>query len=1048
MQLFKKSQKLIWAFTAVALLAVVPVPALAGKSQPLPDVEKITTGLKTADDAVEMMFVSSDIKIPDNLKSKLTSQVDVLKVEIDAMWDLINDKSVPNSEKEITYVRYTMGDKRVDEALIAALKAGIKVRILTDVNPVMEYDKFQKGEKSTIDFAGAKLKNNGKGSGPETIARLLAGGFVWGENLFSQPLYNPTENERTPIMHEKALLIRLGKKLTSFLSTTNAAPHVRFNRIFKIILDGLYNAYHDHTDSLIANYKAGKETKELPSATRKQFDFADGTFLQLAFTDGKFNPNDRIVDAVNAGDLKGWVISAFAPTNRAVIDAIGNKMKADKDIKGFAITDVKFTNDYGYGVTSALSNYNVYAQFVTQHGFGEAVASQVDAAVWTQQAMDPDTGKPIYQTEEDGAPNYAVLWHDKTTILYYKALGMIDVFSGSFNLSGNIVNAENQLQMRLRADSIVAAATDYSIRETVRTNPKYAIPITVSMVRSTLAKTFKLGDLDVQEQDVKDLIQAVKDQHHDAVLALLEKISQSETHMKAPISKEERANRVATFGKFLGWYFKDLPQWSDPIIGLKHTLAIGLAIANEKMPVGMRISIIKDAVWRPKVSPEDLQKYLEQGYEVLGYGKLPPPPAPRTGDDRKKKTQDEPLDKNDNHGDINAGTISPADAHHDASDAAAHAALLASTDVTSLVHGDAPADQPSLSSGIIGSIKARFHQLVAPTTTVYNTAPIAPAPVAAHQSPIAPQDSKPTFPTLPALKPAPAPAAPAPIVAAPPAAQPIVVAPAPVQAPAPFAIEGIRDLRPLNGIKRTDAVFFDFDNTVANLPTKIRLFKKGSNDFIDLGSDEYALAKPSIGLANSKFANYEIRKGGAGKEDSFVHFENGDFPTDVRNALVSFGITKAAGFDSLVERLRYRDSAARTYFDTARGHEPKVFMKGLQIIKAFVKKTQGIELFLPNISHLIEVGYASSVPDEKAKRIIALIPKLKKMGAKQVVLLDDDANNVSATNLAGRSALNKKALMGLKLSAIQILPTGPVYNVIVPAKSVAPRVLLCKDLFH
>src|ERR1700728_4690444 len=127
MQLFKRSQKVVWALTTATLLAVLPSIALAGKSLPLPDIEKINTGLKTADDAIATMYVSSDIKVPQNLQSKLVSQVDVLKVEIDAMWDLINDKSVPNSEKEITYVRYTMGDKRVDEALIAALKAGIKV---------------------------------------------------------------------------------------------------------------------------------------------------------------------------------------------------------------------------------------------------------------------------------------------------------------------------------------------------------------------------------------------------------------------------------------------------------------------------------------------------------------------------------------------------------------------------------------------------------------------------------------------------------------------------------------------------------------------------------------------------------------------------------------------------------------------------------------------------------------------------------------------------------------------------------------------------------
>ena len=1041
MQLFKKSQKVIWAFTAAALLSVLPIPTLAGKSEPLPEIDKIATSLNTSEDAVEMMYVSAVLKIPDELKSKLTSQVDVLKVEIDAMWDLINDKSVPNSEKEITYVRYTMGDKRVDEALIAALKAGINVKILTDVNPVMSYSKFKKGEKFTIDFANAELKNGGKGSGPETVARLLAGGFVFDKNLFSQPLYNPDENDRTPIMHEKALLLRAGKKLISFLSTTNAAPHVRFNRIFKIVLDALYSVYYDHANSLIENYKAGKETKELASAHRKQFDFSDGTFIQLAFTDGKFNPNDRIVDAINNGDVTDWLLSEFAPTNWNVMNALGTKMTKDttKSIKGFIISDVKFTNNYGFGLTSTLSNYGVYSQFVNHHGFGEGVADRVNASVWHQAAIDPDTGKPMFQTEEDGAPNYAVLWHDKTTILKYKN-GLYDMFSGSFNLSNNVVNAENQVQFRLRQNSVLAAATDFSVRETVRTNPQYAIPITESMITSTLAKTFKIGDLDIAAQDVKDLVQAVRDQHQDAIVSLLNKISQSPTHMKAPLSNEERASRIDKFTKFLGWYYKALPQWKDPLIGLKHVLAVGLIIANDKMSIGTRVAILRDAVWRPNVTPDDLQKYLEQAYEELGYGKLPPPPAKRPEDDTKKKPKGVSTDADDQHGDSEAGTTAPVDADHIAT---VHPVINAPVAAPA-----ASVVSASFGQNLVAKVSGQIQSFIAPFGASKPTLPALPSlqPVPAPKSgSAAPVASKPVFPAPPVLKPVPAPAAPAPVVVAPPAAP----APAPVDAGAPGMPDGVRDLRFLDGISPTDVVLFDFDNTIMNLPTKIRLFKKGSEAFIDVSSAEYAVARKSIGFANGKFADYEVRKGGAKKDDSFVHFSDKSFRSDVKAALAQPDHGFAPGIWAWVERLRNPRTAARSYTETARLHDPEVVMTGLREIKSFLKKTYGITIFLPAKSHIIEVGYAADVPQEKAKRAIELIGKLKSLsGLKKVVLLDDDANNVSALNEAGASPLNKKALRGLKLSGVQVLPSGPVRNVIAIRPPAPPRVLMCKDLFH
>jgi hypothetical protein len=872
-----------------AFALVVTSRAQAAVAKPLPPSVSVNSTIATVDNAVTKMYFGGTIKVPANLSSKLVATEDITDVEVAAIEALIADKSVPNSQKELYWVRYTMGNPKADAVLIKAKKAGIPTTAVIDFNPIMTYSKFTAGQKITSDFKNGTWSTE---PGAMSVQRLIAGGFKLGEDLLSQPIYNPAETLRVPIMHEKLSLLRSGKKKITIGGTANAGMFPRVNRMLIYNDPLIFDAYEAHVMALADNYRAGRETKQLPVTPRTKIVYKDGTWFEVAFTNGQFNPNDRVVDAINNQDFDGALFSEFAPTNRTVMVALGAKMQASpKDVRTFIVSDDKFTTTSSYGVTPVLLNLTVYAPFAPIHGFGEAVASHIDSFVWQRRAVDPTTKQTIFQTddEDNGPPTDRWLWHDKTSIIYStdeKNNKMADAFTGSFNLSNNVVNAENQNQIRARADSILIQAIDYSVREMVREYPQYAVPAIPAITRSTVAKTLKLGTMDVALDDVDALLKALEARNVPSVASILKKISMSPTHMDSPLSPKEKSIRIAQFVKFLNWGYKTLPRFPEEDTAIKKALGIGLILANHDMSIGQRVSIFKDAVTRPGMDSETIQGLVEQLNGLLGFPTIPKEIPPETSPD-----------------DPEAGDVEP---------------------------------------GQIG----------------FNA-----------------------------------------------------------------------DLRYLEGVSDSDATVFDFDNTLATLKTKIRLFKIGSpkaskdpNDIADLSSADFARSKASIGKSG-KYQDFEVRsRTKYGDANSFVYFEPGYIVKDLQAAMrLSPKDWKGPAFDSWIERLRTPGTADLTYYSTARMPSEEEFTQIGEIIRAYIQRTEGFDITLPKFSNLFSAGSAPNVAQAKAAEAQKLGIALAKKGVKKIFFFDDDGANIAAVAKAATDPKFLKAAPRLKIIATQVV---------------------------
>ncbi|MFN9068183.1 MAG: hypothetical protein ACK5V3_13205, partial [Bdellovibrionales bacterium] len=362
--------------------------------RPLPPIIDVASPLSSSDAGIEKMYVTAEpVEIPDRLKGRLEFRQDFVAIEVEAMWEAIRNQSVPNSEKEIILVRYTMGDKRVDEVLIAAKKAGIKTTVISDFNPIVKVD-FQPEEKWTSDISRYKIPKGGDNHS-SWLANLIDSGFQIGRDIFSQPVYNsPDPEDRTPIMHEKATLIRVGKTNTLYKGTGNLAANPRYNRVFKITDDLVIQEYYEHVQDLIKVYSEGKPTSEIPLKARKRIVYQDGTYHELAYTNGKLNPNNRIVEAITQNRLIDGTLSHFVITHRGFTEALEKAMETNKQSRLFVVADDRFAELKGWGLAAIFEGIKTVTQFGRgMDGFSPDLYRRIETYIYQRPALDPITGE-------------------------------------------------------------------------------------------------------------------------------------------------------------------------------------------------------------------------------------------------------------------------------------------------------------------------------------------------------------------------------------------------------------------------------------------------------------------------------------------------------------------------------------------------------------------------------------------------------------------------------------------------------------------------------
>lgn len=589
--------------------------------RPLPPLEEVKSALASSDQSFEKLYLSSEpVPMPADLQNKFEFVQDVVAIEVGAIWDLIKDKSVPNNQKKITLVRYTMGDSRVEEALIAAREAGIATRLVADFNPIVRVD-FKEDEKMTSDSSRFKFTES-EDSHSSWIKKLLKAGFEIGKDIFSQPVYRAEkESDRVPIMHEKALLLERAGAKTLYMGTANLAANPRYNRIYKISDQQIFDIYSAHIENLIETYKQGKPTSEAPVQARKRLVYQDGTYFELAYTDGKYNTNQRMVEALNNNTLLDGTLSHFVITYRDFLEALEKKLEENKTAKLFTVSDDRFSELDGWGLAPVLGGIDVKAPFSKAvEGFKAALWKRIQTFVYQRPAIDPVTGEIRIERTEDGPPTARHVWHDKTTVLYLrdkagKVLNLL--FSGSFNLSNNSANAEFQFEMSMRPGSWLMRATEISIRNVAKSQPQWAVPVLLASIRNALAKVFGLTDLEIPLEIAKKIEQAAMKRDFVALKDWLTVVAKIETQLAKPISPEIRKARLEQFLEFLSWYESKSPKAYGGEVKMRHFLNIAHILGQPGTRHYEKAMLIDKLLWRPGISRTEMNQLIREGVDVL-----------------------------------------------------------------------------------------------------------------------------------------------------------------------------------------------------------------------------------------------------------------------------------------------------------------------------------------------------------------------------------------------------------------------------------------------
>jgi len=592
------------------------------------EVTILNSELDSANTAIKAIYVSADEKNSTPTLPQLFFKPDLAAVEIDAIQSLIEDDKVPNNEKEVTLIRYTLGDPRVTQALITAKKKGIKVKLITDLNPVMKGNFSQIQGTFTTAFSKAEMKDPDKNAGAKVIQDLLDAGFEFKKDIISQPLYHP-DLERIPIMHEKALLLKKGAKKTMYFGTGNLATNPRYNRTFLVEDPAFYEAYHKHTERISELYNKGKETSEIAPAERTLIRYSDGTEMELAFTDGTYNPNERIVSVLKDNVLQHIDLSHFVMTHRNFFNALGDAISKNPDATGYAIADDRFSAIKGWGLSPALAGIDVVDPFNRKFtGLSPSAFGRIESFVYQRPAMDPSTGKIRLETSEEGPPTSRHVWHDKTTLIDFKDSAGREktaLFTGSFNLSNNVANSEFQVQINLPRDSWVRKAVKHSIEEVVSNEPQWAIPNLEASLRNAVALVLGITDLEVPLDQNSKLLNAIDRRDFAEMKKILTGLKEIRTSLNWKLDPEQKDERVDQLIRFIDWYEKHIPPSNaDFDVRAQRTIGMALVLAQPAMKDHIKANILSRVIDRPQLSVEEQRKLLNEAFKVLGLGDINP----------------------------------------------------------------------------------------------------------------------------------------------------------------------------------------------------------------------------------------------------------------------------------------------------------------------------------------------------------------------------------------------------------------------------------------
>lgn len=595
--------------------------------KPLPKPTEVRSTLTTVGDAIKKMFVSHAYG---NTDANVVDSDDLVARERRAIEGFIADKSLPNERKHVILTRYSIEDVPLARTLVAALKAGIRVDLITDFNVSMDYA-LKDGETMIVDFSRATFKTSEPG---RFIQILLDGGFeIVGNNstneprgaIYSQPLYNKGDTSIDPIMHEKNLLLvsepsagaqDKRKVLDYYFGTANLTTHPRYNRVFQLQeeLSMIYGL--DHADKIMAAFRAGKAITEIVSEPPYRVWFEDESFMEAAYTNGKYNPNDRIVEVLQRAKLKKAWLSHFVLTNGNVVGAFKDAMKANPLATIFGIFDDKFVPVTGYGKAAILSG------FMTAPKFGKS--SWGWAADFARRTRMFDYLRGVdgqIEIDMDGPPLARHLWHDKTSLLLVEEDGKewYYLFTGSLNNSNHVENAELQFMFRLPADSTWAKAVIDSIEKTVAAEKEYAVAMEFGVLRDAIASVASLSPLYVKTETVDAVVKAAVSRDAGDISAKFTELVASGTQLIGEKFLPKKAvEGFKRFLEFINWYNKerDENRIKSPL-NIRKLVALATVIANPGLKAYVLKSELNQVLWEKNIKDLELERRIGSAWELL-----------------------------------------------------------------------------------------------------------------------------------------------------------------------------------------------------------------------------------------------------------------------------------------------------------------------------------------------------------------------------------------------------------------------------------------------
>lgn len=627
----------------------------------------------------------------------LYSDVDLVPFEVGTAQAFLDgtgrfkNLDVPPEKKAILLLRYGFTDPRAVELLKKFKAAGAHSAVLvTDGNTSMNEEKASWPEDKN--WTGDMKKSYLSGKQGDAIRDLIDDG--------GYKLMTPTTSRRTqpavkpgdffvtmsalhrnqtigPIMHQKEVIMVVLKDPKKPVTPDNVErifvnhgtgnwTRNHYNRTYFMEdgmhgEDGLGRNALAHALAVVDNFsKKGSDARIYKTETPNRFrqEAKDGTFWEVAYTDGNYELNFRLVrffeDVARNPEkykINQVTLSHFVFTNKNVLhslfEAWSAMKRAGRPFKISGVLDEKFVGMRNFGIAAAMENYSPLSPFRRMtKGLGKEFADAVELNVFFKERPDSKNIDP------DGYPSHRHLWHDKTSFVDFEELDgkgkpvghFLEVLTGSYNLSNNKNNMERQDHMRVQANSPFAVSLTDSVmtaRDAFRESGD-AIRMEGAILVKVIADFVGHAPTDVPIPETKELVKLLteREAYDEADVKKAEQIlrdihGKKESRLRSDfqVDEAEMETKLDIMARFLRWWNNLDPEAKGYKGRISAQEFVGLAIAMSESPYSVK-SALTFLLWRPnvprhKVLARAKAAYLEMGlkerFEAMGMeGDFPP----------------------------------------------------------------------------------------------------------------------------------------------------------------------------------------------------------------------------------------------------------------------------------------------------------------------------------------------------------------------------------------------------------------------------------------